>query len=344
MMESLYFESPAECLNYTGTAKDKGIVLFASDKIIRELSNSVTDQVVMCSTAGEYTKKGFKEGVISGFSYDPEIAEIVEIMHPAITSVHKLKSAYQKVRGNKNAFMFLLCDGLSADEESIMSTLFFMEDSFKVIGGSAGDYLQFKETLIYIGNKRVNAAAIFFDYKKRTQLIKENLYQPTGTRLLVTDGDAVKRIVNSFDDMPATTRYAQAIGVSESDLGNAFSEYPLGRIIKGNIYIASPMKINPDKSITFYSQLLPNTFVEVLQIQNIEEKFAETIHSMEFHPSFILSVHCILRSLKFKKDHIWPSLDASLLQACPNQAGFITYGEQYFKRHLNQTMVLLLVE
>lgn len=45
-------------------------------------------------------------------------------------------------------------------EESIVATFYFVDDNFKIIGGSAGDNLKFKETFIFIGNKRVHSAVI----------------------------------------------------------------------------------------------------------------------------------------------------------------------------------------
>ena len=45
--------------------------------------------------------------------------------------------------------------------------------------------LEFKETLVYIGNKKVHSVALFVNSKRKTQIIKENIYDPSGNRLLV---------------------------------------------------------------------------------------------------------------------------------------------------------------
>lgn len=344
MMEALYFKSLNEAKSFLETHQNKGIVLFASDALVHELSQFSNENVVLCSTAGEFTKEGFKEDVLSGFSYDLDMGQIIEIKTPAIRSIEDLTAAYNRVKDNKNACMLLLCNGLAAKEESIMTTLFFMKDDFKIIGGSAGDYLKFKETLIFIGNKKVESVGIFFNMKRRTQLIKENIYQTTGKKLLVTDADPISRTVYTFDNVPAASQYAKVIGINEAELANAFANHPIGRVGKQNTYISSPMKINSDKSITFYSQILPNTFVELLEAADVDSCISKTTESFELKPSFVLSVHCILRSLKFKDEGLWKNIDQKLLQTCKNQAGFISYGEQIYKKHLNQTMVLLIVE
>jgi hypothetical protein len=104
------------------------------------------------------------------------------------------------------------------------------------------------------------------------------------------------------------------------------------------------MKVNQDKSITFYCQLMPNTFVQVLEPAPPAEVIRKTVESVPFQPHFLFTINCILRSLKFQQDHLWKEIDRSLLGLCTNTTGFVSYGEQFYKMHSNQTMVLLLVE
>lgn len=319
-------------------------VVFAGISLVNELSHSVGENVLLCSTSGEFTSKGYMENVVTGFSYEPATAEVVEILYPPAKSLKNLQSAYSKIKNNPNSFALLLCDGLSAMEEAIITSFYFADPKFKIIGGSAGDNLKFQETLIYIGSKKVHSAAIFFNNKTRTQLIKENIYIPSGTRLLVTKADTINRVVKTFNNKPASSEYARVLGIEEKDLPNYFINNPLGKISKDDIFIASPMKVNPDKSITFYCQLIPNTFVELLKTADYRMVVDKTISSAAFKPSFILSIHCILRSLKFLDEKSWDFISSKLLTMSGNQTGFISYGEQYYMNHLNQTMVMLLVE
>jgi hypothetical protein len=80
---------------------------------------------------------------------------------------------------------------------------------------------------------------------------------------------------------------------------------PLGKIYKDDIFIASPMKINGDKSITFYCQLVANTFVQPLMPVNPLEVLKNTINKADFKPSFVFAINCILRSLKFQQEGFW---------------------------------------
>lgn len=343
-IKSLYFSAIEEAKNFISNNEHLGMVLFSEPKYITELSKYANNRIVLCSSAGEFSHKGFTEHSITGFSFDVNEADIVEIIKPSIRSIHALKKSYDKVKHNPNAFLFLLCDGLSMGEESILSTLFFIKNDFKIIGGSAGDYCSFSDTLIYIGNRRVYSVGIFFNIQKRTQLIKENIYHTTQKRLLVTKADPLKRIVYELNGGKAATEYAKALGIPEGKLSETFFNYPLGRVVQDQTFIASPMKVNPDKSITFYSQILPNSFIEVLKPNDIIENVQDTLGEIQFQPDFILSIHCVLRSFKLKDSNLWPAFQTKLLSVTPNQAGFISYGEQFYKRHLNQTMVILVLE
>lgn len=343
-MNSFLFSTPEEAINYLNSHPNLSFVIFASICLIEKLSVSVNDNVILCSTSGEFSSKGYNDNVITGFSYDSEMAEVVEILYPPAKSLQQLEKAYRKVKNNTNAFALLLCDGLSAMEESIITTFYFTDPKFKIIGGSAGDNLKFEKTLVYIGKRKVHSAAIFFDIKKRTQLIKENIYVPSGKKLLVTNADPINRTVKTFNDNLASVEYAKALGISEADLPKYFRNNPLGKFSNDEIFIASPMKVNSDKSITFYCQIIPNTFIEILEPANYNQIMKDTVSSASFKPSFVLSVHCILRSLMFLDKNLWGSVSSNLLSLCNNQTGFVSYGEQYYKNHFNQTMVLLLVE
>lgn len=343
-MKALVFSNSQEALNFIKINSNKGFVLFANVEMILELSKLVSSNVTLCSTAGEYSMDGYKNGIISGFEYDLSDADVVEILYPPIKSINNLKESYKKVQSNKNAFALLLCDGLTGMEECIVTTFYFVDDNFKIIGGSAGDNLKFKETFIFIGTKRVHSVALFFNIHKRTSIIKENIYVPKGKRLLVTESDAINRTVKTFNKMPASTEYAKALNINELELPNYFMNNPLGKIYKDEVFIASPMKVNVDKSITFYCQLMPNTFVEVLEPVDPIIQIRNTINNIPFKPSFVLSINCILRSLKFQQENIWKSIDKEIISFCSNTTGFISYGEQFYKTHANQTMVMLIVE
>ncbi|WP_342565080.1 FIST N-terminal domain-containing protein [Paenibacillus sp. FSL R7-0345] len=323
--------------------ENRGLVLFASAAAVRELSPLAPPHAVLCSTKGEYTPEGYRSGVITGFEYDVRMTGIVEILQPPVLSSAGLNAAYQKVKDNANAFLLLLCDGAAAMEEAILSSLFFIAPEFKVIGGSAADD-ESGETYIYIGSRRVKNLGIFFNMAARTSLIKENIYVPTGNTLLVTEADVFGRTVFSFNGRPAAEEYARVLGVPEEELTQHFLSSPLGKRYEDDLIIASPMTANPDRSVTFYSQVMSSTYVEVLGLADPLAVLEETLGASPYKPSFVLNINCTLRDQLFNRDRLWGAFDDKMLSFCGNTTGFISYGEQYYKKHANQTMILLLVE
>lgn len=343
-MKSFLFHSIEELLETVNRDTDVSYVVFTGCELVNELADKVPEHVVLCSSSGEFTKNGYSNNAITGFSYHAEEAEIVEICYPPAETIPALREAYEKVKENPNAFALLLCDGLLGTEEEIIKAFSFVSSDFKMIGGTAGDNLNFKESTIYIGRKKVYSAALFFNIKRRTQIIKENLYVPCDKKMRVTDADPQKRVVETFNNRPAAAEYAEALGVAEEDLSKYFMSNPLGRSVGEEIFITSPLRINPDKSITFYSQIIPDTSVDILTLADHESVMKHTLDAIAFKPSFLLSINCILRSLYFIESGRWKDVNEQLLSVCNNQTGFISYGEQYYKNHFNQTMVMLLVE
>ncbi len=343
-MKAFQFTQVEAYKNYIQENSHLGHLVFSSTENIVRMAQFSTDGTVLCSTSGEYTPKGYANGVITGFSYEVDIAEVVVVDSPPIKSLNQLKAAYSKVASNKEAFALLLCDGLSQSEESFITTFYFTKNDFKIIGGSAGDDLKFTQTEIYVGNKKVKNVAMFFNMKRKTHLVKENIFLPSGKKMLVTESDPINRTVKTFNNKPASQEYARMLNIPEGKLSAEFINHPLGKLYDSEIYIASPMKVNPDKSITFYCQVMPNTFVEILNPAQPTEILKETLSSLPKSPSFVLAINCILRSLKFQEDGLWNTFDQQLIKYCANTTGFISYGEQFYRQHLNQTMVMLIIE
>ena len=321
----------------------RGLVLFASPASVRELSANTTSRVVLCSTKGEYTPQGYRNGVVTGFEYDASIADVVEILHPPVLSTAHMEAAYRKVHHNKNAFLLLLCDGTGGMEEMLLSSLYFIPPQFKVAGGSAADDGD-GETYIYIGDRRVRNVGIFYDMPARTALIKENIYVPSGQTLLVTEADVFGRTVYSFNGRPAAEEYARVLGVPEKELAAHFLSSPLGRRYEDDLIIASPKEVHADGSVSFYSQVMSSTYVEVLSAADPLAVLEETLGGSPFKPSFVLNINCTLRDQLFGREGLWADFDQAMLGFCSNTTGFISFGEQYYTKHANQTMILLLVE
>jgi hypothetical protein len=343
-MDSFSFNRIESFFQYVQTKNKETHVIFSNYKTIIEISKSATPNMILCSTSGEFTERGFSETPITGFSCKSNIVDVVELFQIPSKGYSNLKNAYSKVARNPNAFALLLCDGLAQREEVMLTSLFCIDDKFKIIGGSAGDSLEFKETYIYIGSKRVFSVALFFQMEQRTLLLKENIYKPMGRLLNVSSSNPQVRLVKSFNGVPAAVEFASQLGIKKEDLSNHFMEHPIGQRIGNELFIASPQVVNEDDSITFYRRIRSSVQMELLQPEDPFVSLANTKKDLTFKPSFVFSIHCVLRSLLFKSENLWSRYSQNLLELTKNQCGFISYGEQYYKHHLNQTMVILAVE
>lgn len=343
-MQAFSFASVFESISFANKNPDKLCVFFSSYKNINVIARQASDNIVLCSTAGEFTPNGYSENSITGFWIEKELADVVELDDTMIEGYHKLKKSYEKVKNNPNAVLMLFFDGLHAKEEKILENLLFIDDNFKIVGGSAGDGGEFKETFIYIGSKRVVNAGLFLNIKTSTAIIKENIYAPTEKMFLVTDSDKKARCIKSLNNMPAATAYAKALNISEENIPNYIFYHPFGRKSEGDIYTTSVFTVNPDKSISTYGQIRPFTTLYLLESKNPVEIFEQTIEKFPFKPSFIFSVNCLFRCIQFKKENLWKIYDSKMLGVTKNQTGFISYGEQYYKKHVNQTATMLLVQ
>lgn len=167
---------------------------------------------------------------------------------------------------------------------------------------------------------------------------------PTGKKMLVTNADPIKRCVYTFN-WPADEEYARILGIPLYDLHDAFISHPLGQKIDGELFINSPQKINHDHSITFYSEIIPNKFIDVLGLGDMKQIMAETREKMGMKPSTLLSDQLRPERSVFKKHGKWREVFASLDELNGKRSRIRqALGEQYNFEHCNQTMVLLGIE
>ncbi|MCT4395934.1 FIST signal transduction protein [Periweissella beninensis] len=342
-MNNLFFASIHDTILFCQKHPDQLVLLFAKHATFWDAVSNFPDNLIITSSDANISTSGRTTTGLSGFSISLMLAQVIPVSSLPMLQAQQLEDAYQQVKKNKNACLFLLCDGTKQTEEIFLNSLYFIDDAFKIIGGSAAD-AQAGETTIFFGQTKVDNLAIFLNIQRPTKLIKENLYQPTNKQLLVTHADMISRTVYTFNNQPAAIEYARQLNVSVQELANLFLSNPLGKNINGNFYIASPRNINKDMSITFYSQIVPNTFVDILELSALKEIIQTTQTTVKKQPSFIFSIHCILRDTYLNQTNQWPLIINNLNQISPHQTGFVSYGEQLFNLHLNQTMTLLVVE
>ncbi len=333
---------------FTSTKYDFGMV----SKLMKE--NFPGSDVIGCTTSGEIGPQGFTEGSISAMSMAADNFEtstylMKNIKNKAIFAKNDLVNAGQKIGissyDSKNGFIITLIDGLQASEEKVMNILGNCFSNLDIVGGSAGDDLKFNGTFVSANGEVCQDAAVitFVRTSKKFFLYKENIYVPTDIEFKVTKADINNRLILELDGKPAAEEYARVLGISIDQLPDYFTSNPLGRIFMNSVWITSSKSVGDNGSINAYSAITQNSIVKLLKpIDAVAEakKTVQVINEKLPDCKGIILFNCILRYLQFKKENICTEISSEFLKF-GSVCGFNTYGEQFNKLHVNQTLALI---
>jgi hypothetical protein len=117
-------------------------------------------------------------------------------------------------------FALLLIDGLCRHEEHVARAIHDGLGGIPMVGGSAGDGLDFRETAVfYDGRFRSNAAVLLVAATRHPfTTFKTEHFVSDSRRLVLTGVIPEKRIATEINGFPAAEEYARAIGVDVRQL------------------------------------------------------------------------------------------------------------------------------
>lgn len=311
-------------------------------------------QVVGCTTAGEIGPDGYRERGLAGASFSAEACTAVTgyISHLQQFKISEGQALCQRLlrelelkapqANAQNTFAFLLIDGLSVREEPVAHTMQEVLGKVQLVGGSAGDGLNFGKTYVYVDGSFCSdrASLTLITTPLPFTVFKTQHFVATDQRLVITEADTARRVVTGINGLPAAQEYARLLGVDERELTpGQFASTPLVVLIDGNNYVRSVQGVNSDGSITFYCAIEEGLVLRVARgvdlIENLEEAFA-AIRSKIGPPQLVIGCDCILRRLEIVQNHLEDCVGQIL--ASNNTIGFNTYGEQFQGVHVNQTL------
>lgn len=338
---------------------DSKLVLFfaspkyAPDEICFQIQEAFPGVTVFgCSTAGEIVSGRMLNGSVVAMAFDGEAMPGVkiEVLENLSMEVDVAKSfrSFENHFGERMVEMdpsryvgILLTDGLNGAEEKLMESLGDMTNVL-FIGGSAGDDLKFESTHVYANGKAYADAAVLallkpgmsFDFIK-TQSVRE-----LGVDLVVTKANSARREVVELNNKPASTAYAEALGVSINELTNYFPTNPLGLVIDGDPYVRSPRGIEGD-SVFFHCSSVEGMTLSLLETANLIEDTSKDLKEAGDRLggiSGLIVFNCAHRALELANKHL--SDEYGKVFAEVPTVGFNSYGEQYIG-HMNQTATML---
>jgi hypothetical protein len=306
-----------------------------------------------CTTAGELGPDGISDGGAVAIAFRARDFAVVakpieDIDASTLEGVRRelggARAELQAVEGaaaGRNHFALLLVDGLCLHEEALTSTIGACLDDIQMVGGSAGDGMNFGATsVIFNGAARANSAVLMmFSTEAPVRPFKCNSFEPTSTKLIVTEADIERRIVRELNAEPAAQEYARTIGVPESELNAyVFAAHPVIVRVGGDFYARSIQRANPDGSLTFFCAIDEGLVLTAAgrldTLGVVEQMFADTERELGEVVAYI-GFDCLHRRLDAEQRQIIRDLEE--LYRRHRVVGFNTYGEQFDSMHLNQT-------
>lgn len=238
-------------------------------------------------------------------------------------------------------FALSLIDGLANAEETVVSAIAWALDGIPLVGGSAGDDLTFKDTVLLYGGATHRNAAILLLVETHfpIQVFKSDNFEPTTTKFVVTASDDEQRIVHELNAEPAAREYAMAVGLDPERLSPmSFAAYPLAVKIGGEYFCRSIRRMNADGSLSFFCAIDEGVVLTLARPRDIVATTQAELARLDAAIGgidLIIGFECVLRRLDAENRQVRHGI-ADLYRRY-NVVGFDTYGEQYRSMHLNQT-------
>ena len=326
---------------------------------IKELCRRMPDTSIYgCTTAGELSPNGWDEDsvVALGFGAADFVVAARAFLDLSSFRVDQGRSACSQLHHefirrtadrdandtNQESFGLLLIDGMCQREEAVMSAIYGSLEDIPVVGGSAGDGLQFDKSWIFYEGQAHSDAAVLVLIRTRLpfRLFKSDNLEPTATKMVVTEADAERRIVKEINAEPAANEYSRAVGIGGSKLDAfSFAAHPVLVRVGGAYYARSIQRMDPDGSLRFFCAIDQGMVLTVARERNLIETtrdlFNEIIDDLG-EVSIFIGFECALRRLDIEQHQL--SREMSELYRSNNVIGFQTYGEQYRSMHVNQTL------
>lgn len=311
-------------------------------------------EVVGCTTAGEIGPAGYRDHSISGVSF--AVGSLVAATgridglrrfevargHFLAQDLLRRLQGMEPGAGANNSFALMLIDGLSLREETVTRALQSALGQIPMVGGSAGDGLEFGKTHVYCDGSFHSDSAVVVLVTTRLPFITFKTQHAVSTdhRVVITGADPQRRLVSEIDGWPAAEEYARLVGreVKSLDPGG-FAARPMVVVIDGMDYVRSIQKANGDGSLTMFCAIEEGLVLRVARcgdlVEDLEHTFAD-LRAAIGQPQVVIGCDCILRKLEITQRGLADRVEAVFRNH--NVIGFNCYGEQYRGVHINQTL------
>ena len=307
--------------------------------------------VIGCTTAGEVDGNGYSDGSVvalgfpaSHFAIRTHLLEGLSDF--SITDGAQLANNLLAPDGFgetalwPNSFVLLLIDGCSRQEDALVSSLAPSLGATPLVGGSAGDALEFQQTFILEGGRfHANAAALsLIRTRCDVDVVRFDHFSPTTRKMIVTSADPEERIVHEINAEPAAREYARMVGKDPGQLSPfIFAENPVVVRVGGEHHVRAIQKVEENGDLRFYCAIDEGLVLTVAEADDIVENIDAALGTLreDKKPDLILGFDCVLRRLEVEQKQQTHKMSQVLSDH--QVFGFNTYGEQFGSKHVNQT-------
>ncbi len=244
--------------------------------------------------------------------------------------------------GSNNTVCIDFCSG---NDEMVLTTMssILSKKHIPITGGTAWEGLVSANGTVY---EDACAYALVKNNKGRVKVYKENLYQPTDKRFLVTKSIPSEYIICELDGKPAENVYMSELGIGKQEFSNQTFKNPLGHCLGDEIFIVSIKESIGNGTFSCFRKVNPKTKLSILQIGDIPQIVDETVAQIkqEFPKiAGVFSINCLFRYLMFQEQSYMGTYLKNM-GSLGTHAGLIGLGEHYNEHHTNQTMSCVVFE
>ncbi|MFA3916360.1 FIST N-terminal domain-containing protein [Ruegeria hyattellae] len=322
------------------------------DEVMRELGERLGGVPVFgCTTAGQITANGYEADALLLMGFPKANFRCSSILFKDLNPLNTTEIATQAQRQTEkfrhtagwNRLALMFSDGLSKQEDVLVSTLETVLDDLPIFGGSAGDGLEFEKTFVlHKGQAHTNAAVLLLiETNLQFQGVGFDHFLPVGSPLIITDADPDERLVYEINGAPAALEYARLVGCPVDALSpQVFAENPMLLRHNLNYYVRAIRDATEGHALSFLAAIDDGLILTLGRGKEILETLDTGLDVRDRvgrAPDFILGFDCVLRKLEIEQNQL-SSKVSDILQA-RRVLGFNTYGEQQSGVHMNQTFV-----
>jgi hypothetical protein len=320
-------------------------VMFEQDDMIKGVySTAGGAPVVGCSTAGTITTEGPLEHVVAVLALHSDTLAFhpVKVEHISKSMREAGKSFGSQLKEKAPKVAFLFSDALSGNGTELVRGIFeLMGSSFPLMGGAAGDDMNFKKTYQYFQNEALNDAVVGFGISGNVKYAvgADHGWKPIGNAHTVTRSEGTT--LYELDGKPAFSLYEEYFGDRASDFKKTLSlaavSYPLGMKTDQaeKIMIRVPLSIQNDGSIVCGAEVLQGSKIYLMigtqqsalaAARDTAERLKHSVPVIE--PIIVFLSDCVARKILYG-EHGKEEIDAIRTSVGEKAQifGFYSYGQ-----------------